>query len=92
MRIEEFYRSAQSAGLLTQVHAQGGSAYCAFRSPEETVLDGLALSRDYQIDYSASWMTLAIDEWVDINGTTYQVHDIRAIGDGTECRASLSQR
>ena len=92
MRIEDFYQSAQRAGLLTQVNANGSSVYCAFRSPEETVLDGLALSRDYQIDYPASWLKLAIGDLVDINGTSYQVRDIRVIGDGTECRASLSQR
>jgi hypothetical protein len=91
VRVEAFYLAAQSAGLLTQVHTNGSSVYCAFRAPDETVLDGLALSRDYQIDYPASWLTLAPGDTVEVAGSIYQVRDVRAIGDGTERRASLSR-
>ena len=55
------------------------------------MLDGFALSRDYQIDYPASWLTLAAGDTVEVAGNTYQVRDVRAIGDGTERRASLTQ-
>ena len=62
MNIEAFYDAAQRSGLLTAVIAAGNTVYCAFRAPDETVLDGFALSRDYQIDYPASWLTLAIGD------------------------------
>lgn len=50
MRLEDFYKAAKGAGLLTAVTTPSGVVFCAFRAPDETVLDGLALSRDYQID------------------------------------------
>jgi hypothetical protein len=73
------------------VTVAGVTVHCAFRAPDETVLDGFALSRDYQIDYPAAWLTLAAGDTVEVAGNTYQVRDVRAIGDGTERRASLSQ-
>ena len=42
-------------------------------------------------DYPAAWLTLAAGDTVEIAGSSYQVRDVRAIGDGTERRASLSQ-
>ena len=66
MNIEAFYDAAQRSGLLTAVIAAGNTVYCAFRAPDETVLDGFALSRDYQIDYPASVLTLAIGDTVEI--------------------------
>lgn len=91
MQVEHFYNAAQAAGLLTPVTTTTGTVYCAFRAADETVLDGLALSREYQLDYPASWLTLAAGDIVVVNDIRYQVRDIRAIGDGTERRASLSQ-
>jgi hypothetical protein len=91
VRIEDFYEAAQRSGLLTAVLAGGSTVHCAFRAPDEPVLDGFALSRDYQIDYPASWLTLAPGDTLGIAGMTYQVRDVRAIGDGAERRASLSQ-
>ena len=46
--------------------------HCAFRAPDETVLDGFMLSRDYQIDYPASRLTLAAGDTVEVAGNTYQ--------------------
>ena len=40
---------------------------------------------------ASSELTLAIGDTVEIAGAVYQVRDVRAIGDGTERRASLSQ-
>ena len=91
LAVELFYESARNAGLLTSVTVAGNTVHCAFRSPDETVLDGFALSRDYQIDYPASWLTLAAGDSVEVAGSSYQVRDVRAIGDGTERPASLSQ-
>nr|WP_244632706.1 hypothetical protein [Pseudomonas aeruginosa] len=76
---------------MTPVFFAGVTVHCAFRAPDETVLDGFALSRDYQIDYPAAWLTLAAGDTVEAAGNSYQVRDVRAIGDGTERRASLSQ-
>ena len=85
------YEAARNAGLLTPVFFAGVTVHCAFRAPDETVLDGFALSRDYQIDYPASVLTLAIGDAVEIAGAVYQVRDMRAIGDGSERRAALTQ-
>lgn len=92
MDVTTLYEAARNAGLLTAVTVAGGAVvYCGFRAPDETVLDGFALSRDYQLDYPAAWLTLAAGDTVEIAGTAYQVRDVRAIGDGSERRASLSQ-
>ncbi|MEW5837164.1 MAG: hypothetical protein AB1832_19060 [Pseudomonadota bacterium] len=91
VRVEDLYDAAERAGLLTPVVVGTATVHCAFRAPDETVLDGLALARDYQIDYPASWLTLAAGDTVDVAGHTYEVREVRAIGDGTERRASLSR-
>ena len=90
LAVELFYESARNAGLLTAVTVAGNTVHCAFRAPDETVLDGFALSRDYQLDYPAAWLTLAPGDTVEIAGVSYQVRDLRAIGDGSERRAFLS--
>jgi hypothetical protein len=90
MNIEIFYDVARVSGLLTELRAGGTTAYCAFRSPDDTVLEGLAISRDHQIDYPASWLSLSAGETVEIGGASYRVREVRSIGDGTERRASLS--
>lgn len=91
MDIATLYEAARNAGLLTPVTVAGTTVYCAFRAPDETVLDGLALSRDYQIDYPAAWLTLAAGDAVEIAGAAYRVREVRAIGEGSERRATLSQ-
>ena len=92
MDVTTLYEAARNAGLLTAVTVAGGSVvHCGFRAPDETVLDGFALSRDYQLDYPAAWLTLAPGDTVEVAGNSYQVRDVRAIGDGSECRAFLSQ-
>ena len=92
MDVATFYEAARNAGLLTAVTVAGGAVvHCGFRAPDETVLDGFALSRDYQLAYPAAWLTLAAGDTVEIAGAAYQVRDVRAIGDGSERRASLSQ-
>jgi len=91
LAVELFYESARNAGLLTAVTVAGSTVHCAFRAPDETVLDGFALSRDYQLDYPAAWLTLTPGDTVEVAGSSYQVRDVRAIGDGSERRAFLSQ-
>jgi len=96
MDVTTLYEAARNAGLLTPVTVAGSpvnqTVHCAFRAPDETVLDGFALSRDYQLDYPAAWLTLAVGDTVEVAGSSYQVRDVRAIGDGSERRAFLSQR
>ena len=92
MDVTTLYEAARNAGLLTAVTVAGSPVvYCGFRAPDETVLDGFALSRDYQLDYPAAWLTLSPGDTVEIAGASYQVREVRAIGDGSEQRASLSK-
>lgn len=91
VRIEDFYDAAGRSGLLVDAEIDGQTIAVDFRSPDETVLDGLALSADYTIRFPASALpALAAGDTVSIAGNTYRVRDIRSIGDGSERRASLS--
>nr|WP_232019130.1 hypothetical protein [Sulfuritortus calidifontis] len=65
--------------------------HCAFRAPDETVLDGLALARDFELEYAASRIHLALGDVVTIAGESYRVREVRALGDGRECRARLAR-
>ncbi|AKJ30679.1 hypothetical protein AAW51_3988 [Caldimonas brevitalea] len=63
-----------------------------FRSPDDTVLDGLALSTDHTIRYPASWLPdLAAGQSLRIGGVSYRVRDVRSVGDGSERRALLTR-
>ena len=89
--VEDLYAAAANAGLLVEAEVDGQIVMVDFRAPDETVLDGFALSRDHQIDYPAAWLTLAVGDTVEVAGNTYQVREVRAIGDGTVCRAWLTR-
>ncbi len=92
VRIEDFYEAASRSGLLVDAEIDGYTIAVDFRSPDESVLDGLALSADYTIRFPASVLpALAAGNTVSIAGNTYRVRDIRSIGDGSERRASLSR-
>lgn len=92
VRIEAFYDAAGRSGLLVDAEIDGHTIAVDFRSPDETVLDGLALSADYTIRFPASALpSLAAGDIVSIGGSNYRVRDIRSVGDGSECRASLSR-
>lgn len=41
VRVEDLYDAAERAGLLTPVVVGAATVHCAFRAPDETVLDGL---------------------------------------------------
>jgi hypothetical protein len=96
--VEQIYEAATNAGLLKecvwrpsdgsppQHHAVG------FVAPDDTVLDGLSLSTEYVMTYPASiFVGLAQREPVEIDGVSFLVRDIRAVGDGSEIRAKLTQ-
>ena len=98
--IESLYAAAERAGLLKEVvwivdQAPGSEpmlAHVGFRAPDEELLDGLALGRDYTITYPASRLVgLVSRARVRIDGQSFEVREIRRIGDGSECRATLSR-
>ncbi len=92
LRIEDFYDAAARSGLLVDAEVDGQTVAVDFRSPDETVLDGLALSTDYMMRFPASALpSLEAGDTVAIGGSDYRVRDIRSIGDGSEKRASLSR-
>jgi hypothetical protein len=63
-----------------------------FRAPDETVLDGLGLSTEDALRSSASdFEGLAAGDIVTVHGEGYRVREVRAVGDGSEKRASLTK-
>jgi hypothetical protein len=95
--IESLYASAATAGLLKEVVwvvDQTSSpilAQVGFRAPDENLLDGLAMGRDYTITYPASSLAgLKARARLSVDGQAYQVREVRAVGDGSECRATLT--
>ncbi|MEW8420120.1 MAG: hypothetical protein AB2669_08385 [Candidatus Thiodiazotropha endolucinida] len=92
MELTAFYDAAASADMLTEVMVAGDTVMCEFRAPDESVLDGLALSTEYAIRYPASRLTnLTTGQTVVIAGEHYQVREVRALADGGECRATLTK-
>lgn len=90
--IEAFYDAAASAGLLTRVVIGSTEAFVDFRAPDEDVLDGLGVSRNYTIRYSSRRLPLlAPGNTLEIAGQTYCVREITVMGDCTEARASLTR-
>jgi hypothetical protein len=91
MNVTDLYEAAARSQLLTPVTVGSVTIQCAFRAPDEVVLDGLALSRDYHIEYPTAWLTLSIGDVVNIAGDTYKVREVRQIRDGSESRTTLSK-
>ena len=89
--VADLYDAAARAGLLTPVKVGTLIVECGFRAPDETVLDGLALSRDYEIEYPAARIALAAGDTVEIAGQPYRVREVIALRDGNECRARLAR-
>jgi hypothetical protein len=96
--VEQIYEAATNAGLLKECvwRPSDGSLphhhSVGFAAPDDTVLDGLTLSTEYVMTYPASvFVGLAQREPVEINGVTFLVRDIRAVGDGSEIRAKLTR-
>ena len=96
--VEQVYSAAANAGLSVRCRwfpAGGGAVQTrqvGFTAPDDTALDGLTLNTDYAITYPASvFVGLAVRDTVNVNGVSYQVRDVRALGDGTEMRARLTR-
>lgn len=96
--VEQIYASAANVGLLQEClwyPSNGASSQrhqVGFAAPDESLLDGLTLSTDYEMSYPVTaFGGLAVREVVEIGGTSFQVRDIRAVGDGSEIRAKLTR-
>ena len=96
--VERLYAAAARARLLKPCiwRPSDGSPEQAqavgFTAPDETVLDGLSLSTEYVMTFPASVLVgLAARETVEIDDQMFQVREIRAVGDGSERRATLSR-
>lgn len=96
------YRAAALAGMLPictwnpswgPEDGSGAQSHpVGFSCPDQSVLEGLALSTDYAMTYPATaFVGLAPREQVQIGPHTYSVREVRSQGDGSERRASLTQ-
>lgn len=91
VNVADLYDAAARCGLLTPVRVGTVTVECSFRAPDEEVLDGLALSRDYRIEYPSERLALSQGDLVEIAGESYRVREVRQLGDGTESVATLSR-
>jgi hypothetical protein len=90
--VEFLYAAADNAGLLTPALFGATQVMIDFRAPDEDVLSGMGVSRDYSIRYPLTWMAnLVAGSTIAISGQTYRVREVTAIGDGSECRATLTR-
>lgn len=90
--IERLYEAAANAGLLVSAEVAGRTVSVGFLCIDENLLEGLVRSAAYTITYPLSLLPdLEAGHSVVIAGQTYQVRDVRAIGDGTERRADLTR-
>lgn len=89
--LETLYDAASAAGLLTAATLNGVEMMVEFRAPDEDVLDGLGVSRGYTIRFPKSRVTLAGGDELLVGGDRYRVREVTHLGDGSECRASLTR-
>ena len=90
-QVTDLYEAADRAGLLTDVVVGAVTVPCVFSAPDELALDGLALNRDYHLEYPSAWLTLATDDTVEIAGSAYRVREVRQLRDGSEMQARLTR-
>ena len=92
LSVEFLYCAAANAGMLKTALFGSTQVMVDFRAPDEEVLSGLGVSREYAIRYPLSCLaSLASGNTLQIDGQSYRVREITAIGDGSERRASLSR-
>lgn len=91
MDVEVIYDAAERCGLLTRAVVGAVEVMVEFAAPDEDVLDGLGVSRGYTIRYPKSRLTLAGGDELLVGGDRYRVREVTQLGDGTECRASLTR-
>lgn len=91
MNVTDLYDAAARCGLLTAVKVGTVTVQVSFRAPDDPALDGLLLSRDYQIEYPSERLTLVSGDTVEIATHSYRVREVRQIRDGSESVATLSR-
>lgn len=92
LAVEQLYDAAAHAGLLTPARIGDIAIMVDFRAPDEDVLGGLALARDYSIRLPRSRLPgLASGDSVLVGEQIFRVREITALGDGSEMRASLTR-
>ncbi len=92
LSVEFLYLAAANAGLLTPARIGSREVLVDFRAPDEEVLGGLGLSRNYTMRYPRAWWPdLAPGAVLDIGGQSYRVLEIRQMAEGSEVQAALTQ-
>ncbi len=95
--IESLYDAAARSGLLQEaiwIPNLGPvvATWVEFRAPDASILDGIGMSTDYAMRFPASCLTgIKQGDAVEIGGVAYRVREVRAVGDGSENRATLSK-
>lgn len=97
--IERLFAAAGSAGFLREcvwvaadsppVEVTGA---VGFASPDQSIMDGMTLSTDHAITFPQSlFVGISRGDSIYLDDVEYRVRDVRAIGDGTEMRATLAK-
>lgn len=89
--VDALYDAAARCGLLTRAVFGTAEVMVEFRAPDEDVLDGLGVSRGYTIRYPKSRLTLAKGDELLVGSESFKVREVTQLGDGSECRASLTK-
>jgi hypothetical protein len=93
--VEKLYRAAANVGFLKicvwQPSAGGFQSHpVGFYAPDRDVLSGLGVSTEFEMTYpNTCFIGLKTMDSVQIEGVTYQVREVTAVGDGSEVRAKL---
>ena len=89
---EFLYLAAANAGLLIPARIGSKEVLVDFRAPDEEVLGGLGLSRNYTMRYPRAWWPDLVPGTVlDIAGQSCRVLEIRQMPDASEVQASLTK-
>lgn len=96
--IERLYEAAGNAGLLHECHWQPAdgspmqTGLVGFAAPDDTLFEGLTSTTDYTVSFPASaFVGIAARDTVVISESTFQVREVRTVGDGSELRARLTR-
>ena len=88
-----FFSTADFAVTATWTPSAGGpqqTAQVLLDTPDEELLDGRALSREYAITYRADQLVgFKAGEVVTVDGIGYTVREVAALQDGKIIRASM---
>ena len=95
--IKRLYEAAARAGLLRRVTwisstYSSKSAWVEWRAPDDSILHDLVLTEDIAMTFPTSeFVGIRQGDVIVATGLRYQVREVRAIHDGSESRARLSQ-